>query len=100
MQGLPYEVPCLRIYHGRSIDMAIPDADAGNSRIAYKVVTLITLWVDTGPEHEAIANLSKEILEHEITELLDGAGFRIGDTGYEFATAVNSIEFVKRNDLH
>ena len=64
--------------------MAIPDTESGNSRIAYKVVTLITLWVDTGPEHDQIANLSKQILEHEITELLDGAGFRIGDTGYEF----------------
>jgi hypothetical protein len=80
--------------------MAIPDTEPGNSRIAYKVVALVTLWVDTGPEHDAIANLSKQILEHEITELLDGAGFRIGDTGYEFTTAVNSIEFVQRKDLH
>ena len=80
--------------------MALQNTDTGNSRIAYKVVTLITLWVDTGPEHDAIANLSKQILEHEITELLDGAGFRIGDTGYEFETAVNSIEFVQRKDLH
>jgi hypothetical protein len=80
--------------------MALQDTDTGNSRIAYKVVTLITLWVDTGPEHDAIANLSKQILEHEITELLDGAGFRIGDTGYEFETKVNSIEFVQRKDLH
>ena len=80
--------------------MALQDTNTGNSRIAYKVVTLITLWVDTGPEHDAIANLSKQILEHEITELLDGAGFRIGDTGYEFETAGNSIEFVQRNDLH
>ena len=80
--------------------MAIPDTESGNSRIAYKVVALVTLWVDTGPEHDQIANLSKQILEHEFTELLDGAGFRIGDTGYEFATAVNSIEFVQRTDLH
>jgi len=80
--------------------MAIPDTESGNSRIAYKVVALVTLWVDTGPEHDQIANLSKQILEHEITELLDGAGFRIGDTGYEFTTAVNSIEFVQRKDLH
>mgnify|MGYP003658786121 CR=1 FL=1 len=68
--------------------------------VIWSAMTLITLWVDTGPEHEAIANLSKQILEHEVTELLDGAGFRIGDTGYEFSTAVNSIEFVQRNDLH
>jgi hypothetical protein len=80
--------------------MAIPDTDESNSRIAYKVVTLITLWVDEGPEHDAIVNLSKQILEHEVTELLDGAGFRIGDTGYEFTTAVNSIEFVQRTELH
>ena len=80
--------------------MALQDTDTGNSRIAYKVVTLITLWVDTGPEHDEITNLSMQILEHEITELLDGAGFRIGDTGYEFSTAVNSIEFVQRKDLH
>ena len=80
--------------------MAIQDTESSNTRVAYKVVTLITLWVDSGPEHDAIANLAKQILEHEIGEQLDGAGFRIGDTGYEFATAVNSIEFVKRNDLH
>ena len=80
--------------------MAIPDTDKGNGRVAYKMVTLITLWVDKGPEHDAIANLSKQIIEHEVSELLDGAGFSIGDTGYEFTTAVNSIEFVQRNDLH
>ena len=80
--------------------MAIQNPEPGNSRVAYKVVTLLTLWVDTGPEHEAIKNLSKQILEHELTELLDGAGFRIGETGYEFATAVNSIEFVERSELH
>jgi len=80
--------------------MAIPDAESGNSRIAYKLVILTTLWVDTGPEHDAIKNLSKQIIEHEVVELLDGAGFRIGETGYEFTTAVNSIDFVERNDLH
>ena len=80
--------------------MAIPDSESSNSRIAYKMVALVTLWVDTGPEHEAIANLSKQIVEHEVTELLDGAGFRIGETGYEFTTAVNSIEFVRRSDVH
>ena len=80
--------------------MAIQNPEPGNSRVAYKVVTLLTLWVDTGPEHEAIKSLSKQILEHELTELLDGAGFRIGETGYEFATSVNSIEFVERSDLH
>ena len=80
--------------------MAIPDAEPGNSRIAYKLVILTTLWVDTGPEHDAIKNLSKQIVEHEVVELLDGAGFRIGETGYEFTTAVNSIDFVERNDLH
>ena len=80
--------------------MAIPDAEPGNSRIAYKLVILTTLWVDTGPEHDAIKNLSKQIIEHEVVELLDGAGFRIGETGYEFTTAVNSIDFVERNDLH
>ena len=80
--------------------MAIQDSESGNSSIAYKVVALVTLWVDNGPEHEAIASLSKQIVEHEITDLLDGAGFRIGETGYEFTTAVNSIEFVRRTDVH
>ena len=80
--------------------MATQDSDPSKLRVAYKVVALLTLWVDQGPEHEAIANLSKQILEHELAELLDGAGFRIGDSGYEFATAVNSIEFVRRNELH
>ena len=80
--------------------MAVPDTAQGNNRIAYKVVIMTTLWVDNGPEHDSIANLSKQIVEHEVTELLDGAGFRIGDTGYEFNTAINSIEFVQRNDVH
>jgi len=80
--------------------MATQDTDQSKSRVAYKVVTLLTLWVDQGPEHDAMANLSKQILEHELAQLLDGAGFRIGDTGYEFATAVHSIEFVRRNELH
>ena len=80
--------------------MDVPDTEQGNSRIAYKVVIVTTLWVDNGPEHDSIANLSKQIVEHEVTELLDGAGFRIGDTGYEFNTAINSIEFVQRNDVH
>ena len=80
--------------------MDVPDTEQGNKRIAYKVVIMTTLWVDNGPEHDSIANLSKQIVEHEVTELLDGAGFRIGDTGYEFNTAINSIEFVQRNDVH
>ena len=80
--------------------MATQDTDQSKPRVAYKVVTLLTLWVDQGPEHEAMANLSKQILEHELAQLLDGAGFRIGDTGYEFATAVHSIEFVRRNEHH
>ena len=80
--------------------MDVPDTEQGNNRIAYKVVILTTLWVDNGPEHDSIANLSKQIVDHEVTELLDGAGFRIGDTGYEFNTAINSIEFVQRNDVH
>ena len=80
--------------------MATQDTDQSKSRVAYKVVTLLTLWVDQGPEHDAMANLSKQILEHELAQLLDGAGFRIDDTGYEFATAVHSIEFVRRNELH
>ena len=69
--------------------MDVPDTEQGNNRIAYKVVIMTTLWVDNGPEHDSIANLSKQIVEHEVTELLDGAGFRIGDTGYEFNTAIN-----------
>jgi len=80
--------------------MDVPDTEQGNNRIAYKVVILTTLWVDNGPEHDSIANLSKQIVEHEVIELLDGAGFRIGDTGYEFNTAINSIEFVQRDDVH
>ena len=80
--------------------MDVPDTEQGNNRIAFKVVIMTTLWVDNGPEHDSIANLSKQIVEHEVTELLDGAGFRIGDTGYEFNTAINSIEFVQRNDVH
>ena len=80
--------------------MDVPDTEQGNNRIAYKVVIMTTLWVDNGPEHDSIANLSKQIVEHEVTELLDGAGFRICDTWYEFNTAINSIEFVQRNDVH
>ena len=80
--------------------MDVPDTEQGNNRIAYKVVIMTALCVDKWPYHNSIANLSNQIVEHEVSELLDGAGFRIGDTGYESNTAINSIEFVQRNDVH
>jgi hypothetical protein len=80
--------------------MADQDTATGNNRVAYKVVALFTMWVDDGPEHEAMKEISKQIVSHELADNLDGAGFRIGDTEYTFETAVNSIEFVTRSELN
>lgn len=80
--------------------MAGQDTNKGNSRTPYKMVMLITLWVDDGPEHEVMTSLAKQIVTHEITELVDSASFRIGDTGYSFGTSVDSVEFVERKNLH
>ena len=80
--------------------MADQDTETSNSRIAYKVVALFTMWVDDGPEHEVMKEISKQIVSHELADNLDGAGFRIGDTDYTFETAVNSIEFVTRSELN
>ena len=80
--------------------MADKDTTTSNSRIAYRVVALFTLWVDEGPEHEEMKEISKQIVSHELADTLDGAGFRIGETEYTFETALHSIEFVTRNDLN
>lgn len=80
--------------------MDVQDAKKGNTRRAYKMVALVTLWVDEGPEHEAMSKIAKQIVSHELSELFDGAGFKLGDTGYGFETAINSIEFVEKKELH
>jgi len=80
--------------------MDVQDAKEGNNRRAYKMVALVTLWVDEGPEHEAMSKIAKQIVSHELSELFDGAGFKLGDTGYGFETAINAIEFVEKKELH
>ena len=80
--------------------MADQDTGKGNSRTSYKMVMLVTVWVDEGPEHETMANLAKQIVEHEIHELVDNASFKIGDSGYSFGTSVDSVEFVEKKNLH
>ena len=80
--------------------MAVQDTKEGNARRAYKMVALVTLWVDEGPEHETMASLAKQIVEHEIHELVDSASFKIGDSGYSFGTSVDSVEFVEKKNLH
>ena len=80
--------------------MADKDASQGNSRTSYKMVMLVILWVDEGPEHETMADLAKQIVEHEIYELVDSASFKIGDSGYSFGTSVDSVEFVEKKNLH
>ena len=80
--------------------MAGQDTDKGNSRTPYKMVMLITLWVDDGPEHEVMTSLAKQIVGHEIHDLVDNAAFKIGDTGYSFGTSVDAIEFVEKKNLH
>ena len=80
--------------------MADKNPDKGNSRTSYKMVMLVTVWVDEGPEHETMASLAKQIVEHEIHELVDSASFKIGDSGYSFGTSVDSVEFVEKKNLH
>jgi hypothetical protein len=80
--------------------MADKNPDKGNSRTPYKMVMIITLWVDDGSEHEVMTSLAKQIVAHEIHELVDSASFKIGDSGYSFGTSVDAIEFVEKKNLH
>ena len=80
--------------------MADKDTSPGNSRAPYKMVMIVTLWVDQGPEDDVMAGIAKQIVSHEVHDLVHGAGFKIGETDYAFETSVDSIEFIERQNLH
>ena len=80
--------------------MASKDAIQGNTRTPYKVVAMITLWVDDTPDHEALVEVAQHIVTKEIFNLVDGAGFQIGETGQGFETTVDSVDMVKRSNLN
>jgi hypothetical protein len=80
--------------------MAIQNPEPGNSRTAYKMVALITLWVDDGPNHEIILETARQIVTKELYNHIDSAGYKIGDTDEGFSTSVEAIELIKREELH
>jgi hypothetical protein len=80
--------------------MASKDAIPGNTRTPYKVVAMLTLWVDDTDDHESLVEIAKHILTKEIFNLVDGAAFQVGDTGYGFETTVDAIDTVKRANVN
>tara|TARA_Y100001951_G_C11100703_1_gene161866 strand:- start:176 stop:418 length:243 start_codon:yes stop_codon:yes gene_type:complete len=80
--------------------MASKDTIPGNTRTPYKIVVMITLWVDDNPDHEALVEVAQHVLTKEIFNLVDGAGFQIGETGQGFETTVDSVDMVKRSNLN
>ena len=80
--------------------MAIQNAGPGNSRTAYKLVALITLWVDDGENHEIILETARQIVTKELYNTIDSAGYKIGDTDEGFSTSVEAVELIKRTELH
>ena len=80
--------------------MAIQDSEPGNSRTAYKMVALITLWVDDGRNHEIILETARQIVTKELYGSIDSAGYKIGDTEEGFSTSVEAVELIKRQDIH
>ena len=80
--------------------MAIQNAGPGNSRTSYKMVALITLWVDDGENHDVILETARQIVTKELYSNIDSAGYKIGDTDEGFSTVVEAVELIKRADLH
>ena len=80
--------------------MADKNPSPGNARTPYKVVAMITLWVDDTPDHEALVEVAQHIVTKEIFNLVDGAAFKVGDTGQGFETSVDSIDMVKRSNVN
>ena len=76
------------------------DTTTGNSRTPYRMVALITVWVDDGQDHEMMLHAANQIVRKEIYENIDGAGFKVGDTTKGFETEVDSVEFIRRADVH
>ena len=76
------------------------DPVTGSSRTPYRMVALITVWVDDGQDHEMMLHAANQIVRKELYENIDGAGFKVGDTSRGFETAVESVEFIRRTDLH
>jgi hypothetical protein len=80
--------------------MDAEDTVSGNSRTPYRMVAMITVWVDDGQDHEMMLHAASQIVSKEIYEHIDGAGFKVGDTSKGFETEVESVEFILRTDLH
>ena len=80
--------------------MDAKDTVSGNSRTPYRMVAMITVWVDDGQDHEMMLHAASQIVTKEIYDHIDGAGFKVGDTSRGFETSVESVEFIRRTDLH
>lgn len=80
--------------------MDVENTVSGNSRTPYRMVAMITVWVDDGPDHDMMVHAANQIISQEIYEHIDGAGFKVGETSKGFETSVESVEFIRRVDLH
>ena len=80
--------------------MAIQDSKPGNSRTPYKMVALITLWIDDGMNHDIILETARQIVTKELYGSIDSAGYKIGDTEEGFSTSVEAVELIRRQDIH
>lgn len=81
--------------------MDLQDSRKGSARTSYQMVALVTVWVDEGENHDAMARIAQHIVTNELTEMFNGSEFKIGDSGYGFETVVTAIDFVmQKRDLH
>jgi len=51
--------------------MDAKDTVSGNSRTPYRMVALITVWVDDGQDHEMMLQAASQIVSKEIYEHID-----------------------------
>ena len=80
--------------------MDAKDTSAGNSSTPYRMVALITVWVDDGQDHEIMLHAANQIVRKELYDIIDGAGFKVGETTKGFETSVDSVELIRRTDFH
>ena len=80
--------------------MEVKQPSQAKTRSPYKVVAMLTLWVDDCEDHESLVEIAKHILTKEIFNLVDGAAFKVGDTEQGFETTVDGIDMVKRSNVN
>tara|TARA_R110002020_G_scaffold475930_3_gene714627 strand:- start:4695 stop:4937 length:243 start_codon:yes stop_codon:yes gene_type:complete len=74
--------------------------EQGNSRTPYKMVALITVWVDDDQDHEEMIYAASKIVNKELIDAIDGSKFSVGNRSTGFETNVESVEIIRRVDFH